>query len=224
MGAKDSEGYASERPRHEVTIPNAFAIGRFAVTFQEWDTARAADVVKPKPPGEGWGRGEHPVTYVSWDEAQTYVSWLYRVTGKPYRLLSEAEWEYACRAGTETAYSFGESITKTQAQYQDDWLDVTSSTVEVGSFTANAFGLYDMHGNVREWSEDRWHKSYAHKPESLKQTGGAWRTGRSRRRVLRGGSYFIDPRFLRSANRSINDAEYRGIDIGFRVARAILTS
>jgi formylglycine-generating enzyme required for sulfatase activity len=224
MGSKDGEGNESERPRHEVAIPQAFAVGRVPVTFHEWGAAYAAGAVEQKPPGEGWGRGSHPVVNVNWREAQVYVMWLSGKTGKPYRLLSEAEWEYACRAGTETAYSFGESISKMQAQYAEKWSGSTHSTAEVGFFAANAFGLYDMHGNVWEWCEDRWHESYARKPESLKQTDGAWKTGRSPRRVLRGGSWTNFPHDLGSANRYRGKTESQIRNIGFRVARTILSS
>ena len=195
----------------------------FRVTIHEWETARAAGAVKPKPSGEGW-RGSHPVTFISWNEAQSYVAWLAVKTGKPYRLLSEAEWEYAGRAGTETAYSFGKSISKAQAQFEEELQGSTPSTVEVGSFAANNFGLYDMHGNVWEWCEDCWNQSYADKPESLVQTGGAWTTRDGRYRVLRGGSWAKVPQFLRSACRGRNYTGDRYDNIGFRVARTILTS
>ena len=140
---------------------------------------------------EGWGRGQRPVINVSWDDAQAYVQWLSSKTGKPYRLLSEAEWEYACRAGTETAYSFGDIHLEGASAVSGGRPGQLGSTVEVGSFPANDFGLYDMHGNVWEWCEDRWHESYTDKPESLMQTGGAWTSGDGQMlRVLRGGFWF----------------------------------
>jgi formylglycine-generating enzyme required for sulfatase activity len=225
MGSKDGEGQAEERPSHEVTIPHALAVGRFPVTFEEWDAEYTADVrLKGRASDNGWGRGRRPVIYVSWQDARDYVAWLSRVTGKPYRLLSEAEWEYACRADKSSVYSFGESVSKSQAQFSEGSWGSAGSTVRVGSFPANAFGIYDMHGNVWEWCEDCWNVSYASKPENLKQSGGAWTTGDSNYRVLRGGSWLNLPQYLRSAFRYRGDAQNDYYNIGFRVARTVLTS
>ena len=233
MGSKEREGYASEHPQHQVTIPHALAIGRFAVTFDEWDAAVNADGIEYGPRDEGWGRGRRPVINVSWEDAKAYVAWLSGKTGKPYRLLSEAEWEYACRAGTVTAYSFGKSISKAQAQFsRDTWgsedfpprWGSAGSTVEVGSFPGNDFGLYDMHGNVWEWCEDGYHESYVDKRKCLEQTGGAWMIGDDRFRVRRGGSWNDFPEFLRSALRGTTFAWNRTDIFGFRMARTILAS
>ncbi|MFZ1108352.1 MAG: SUMF1/EgtB/PvdO family nonheme iron enzyme [Rhodomicrobium sp.] len=221
MGSKDGEGDADERPRHKVTIPQAFAAGKYPVTFAEWDAALAAGGVTQKANDYGWGRGRRPVVDVSWDDAQAYVKWLASKTGQPYRLLSEAEWEYACRAGTETAYSFGNSITKAQAQFSEGSYGSAGKTVEVGSFPANRFGLHDMHGNVWEWCEDCWNDSYKEKPDSLKQSGGALTTGDCGSRALRGGSWVDSPANLRSAFRIRDDAGYRFSDFGFRLARTL---
>ena len=116
MGSRDGEGEDSERPRHEVTIPHAIAVGRFPVTFEEWDFAQAdaewrgiTGRKSRKAKDEGWGRDRRPVIDVSWEDAQAYARWLSGKTGQPYRLLSEAEWEYACRAGSEAAYCFGDN-------------------------------------------------------------------------------------------------------------------
>jgi len=226
MGSKDNEGEVSERPQHEVTIPHAFAVGRFPVTVEEWNAAFAA----LNPHLDILGLGRRPVSDVSWHDAQAYVAWLSGKTGKIYRLLSEAEWEYACRSGTETAYYFGESISTAHAQFAEGSHGSSVSTAGVGSFAANNFGLYDMHGNVWEWCEDCWQDSYADKPGRLKQSGGAWTTGDGRFRVLRGGSWCDGPRYLRSAERLGSHSGNRGrhsgnhIDSGFRVARTILTS
>ncbi len=214
MGSKDREGFNSERPQHEVTIPQALAVGRFPVTFYEWEAARAAGAVEPKPTG----RESHPVTRVSWDEAQTYVSWLSRVTDRPYRLLSEAEWEYACRAGRETAYSLGDALTETLAHLRKNG----HPTVEVGLFPANGFGVCDMHQNVWEWCEDRWNKSYRAKPEGIRLTGEAWTIGESR--VLRGGPCDGTPRVARAARRGMASNSILLNDVGFRVARRLLAS
>ena len=148
---------------------------------------------------------------VSWDDAKEYTAWLSKKIGKIYRLLSEAEWEYVARAGTTTQYSVGDTLTKQLAQFKD------KKTTEVGSFKSNAFGVYDMHGNVWEWCEDNWHSDYKGAP----QDGSPWPGGHSSSRVLRGGAWGDTPGDLRSANRSMFDSAYRLSDFGFRVARTL---
>ncbi len=220
MGSKDGEGEDRERPRHKVTIQRAFAVGKYPVTFDEWDAAVAAGGVSHKPGDRGWGHGRRPVINVSWNDAQAYIKWLSDKTGQPYRLLSEAEWEYACRAGSEAAYSFGgnESDLDRHAWYSSN---AGGETHPVGGKQPNGFGLHDMHGNVWEWCEDVWHGSYWDKPESLKSTGDAWTTGDSSLRVLRGGSWVSDPRFLRAAGRIWGAPVGRGGNAGFRLARTL---
>jgi formylglycine-generating enzyme required for sulfatase activity len=225
MGSKDGEGDDDERPQHKVTIPQAFAVGKYPVTFNEWDAAVAASGVSYKPGDEGWGRGRRPVINVEWEHAKAYVKWLSDKTGQPYRLLSEAEWEYACRAGTEAAYCFGDS--------EDDlgryaWYSANSGTRTrpVGEKAANAFSLHDMHGNVWEWCEDVWNYSYRDQPESLKATGGPWTTrgpwtAVGDARVLRGGSWNSDPEDLRAARRFQYHPDYSNHDVGLRVARTL---
>ena len=195
-----------------MTIARPFAVGKFEVTFAEWDACVAAGGCKHRPGDEGWGRGRRPVINVSWDNAKEYVAWLSRKTGKSYRLLSEAEWEYAARAGTTTKYAFGDTISTSQAKYGE------GGTVEVGSFPANRFGLYDLHGNVWEWVEDAWHPDYQGAPTD----GSVWTGGDTSLRVLRGGSwdgYF--PGYLRSANRIRYHPDKRDVSIGFRVSRTL---
>jgi formylglycine-generating enzyme required for sulfatase activity len=215
MGSKEGEGAPNECPRHKVKIPWPFAVGRYAVTFNEWYAAVSTRGVQHKPSDQGWGRGRRPVINVNCDDAQAYIKWLSSKTGQPYRLLSEAEWEYCCRAGTETAYFFGNNIAKQQAQFSEGRYGSAGKTVEVGSFSANAFGLHDMHGNVWEWCEDCWNDSYHNAPSD----GSAWRT--EGRRVLRGGSWVSYPRDCRAAHRYWNSAFSRDFDIGFRVARTL---
>ena len=219
MGSRD--GDSAEEPVHEVTIGAPFAMGRYEVTFAEWD-ACAGDGGCPR--GEdiaediGWGRGRRPVITVSWDDAQRYVQWLSRKTGKRYRLPSESEWEYAARAGTQTAYSWGDEIGVNLANCDgcgSQW--DSSKTAPVGSFGANAWGLHDMHGNVWEWVEDCWYGSYAGAPAD----GSAWLTGICGGRVLRGGSSFFEPSSLRAAARFVFPAGYRSTEFGFRVARTL---
>ena len=207
--------------QHEVAIGAPFAVGRYEVTFAEWD-ACARDGGCPR--GEaiakdrGWGRGRRPVIKVSWDDAKRYVRWLSRKTGKPYRLPSESEWEYAARAGTQTAYSWGDEIGVNRANCRgcgSQWDG--DGTAPVGSFGANAWGLHDMHGNVWEWVEDCWNGSYAGAPAD----GSAWLSGNCDERVLRGGSWNIIPSYLRVANRLGNTSGIRYDLNGFRVARTL---
>jgi Sulfatase-modifying factor enzyme 1 len=184
-----------EDPPHEVTIAKTFAVGRTEVTFAEWDIC-VAEGACLKASDSGWGRGDRPVINVSWDDAKEYVAWLSRITGKDYRLLSEAEWEYAARAGTTTPYSWGDNIGKGNANCRgcDSQWD-GKQTAPVGSFKPNAFGLYDMHGNVIEWVEDRWHESYGGAPTD----GTAWlQDGDASRPIVRGGSWVSGPQDLRA--------------------------
>jgi formylglycine-generating enzyme required for sulfatase activity len=219
MGSKGGEGEDNERPQHKVTIRQAFAVGKYPVTFAEWDAAVAQGGVAHKPGDQGWGRGRRPVIIVSWDDAQAYVKWLAGKTREPYRLLSEAEWEYACRAGTTTAYSFGDTISKKQAQFSEGSWGSAGGTVKVGSFPPNAFGVHDMHGNVWEWCEDCWNDNYNGAPAD----GLAWTTGNCAGRVLRGGSWSSGPGYVRAARRigSISGDRYNYV--GFRVARTLFT-
>jgi formylglycine-generating enzyme required for sulfatase activity len=221
-----------EGPRHLVTIARQFAIGRFAVTFDEWDWAQAHpdwrkhSELKPRQPDdETWGRERRPVINVRWDDAQTYCRWLTAVTGKPYRLPSEAEWEYCCRAGTETPFWWGASISPRQANYNGNFTygggpkgEYRRRTMSVDSFEANPWGLYQVHGNVWEWCEDAWHDSYEGAPDD----GSARERGaKGGSRVLRGGCWRSGPRDLRSAFRFRNTTVFRGYSLGFRVVRTL---
>jgi formylglycine-generating enzyme required for sulfatase activity len=218
MGSpEDEEGrYSLEGPQHRVTI-EPFAMGKTEVTFAEWDACVAGGGCNGyKPPDQGWGRGSRPVIKVSWKDAKAYVSWLSQYTGKPYRLPSEAEWEYAARAGKTSRYTFGDAITPKDANYSESNL---GKTTEVGAYPPNAWGLYDMHGNVWEWVEDIYHDSYQGAPIN----GTAWIDSEgensSRNRVIRGGSWGNYPGILRSANRIRSDPGSRSNYLGFRVAR-----
>ena len=149
---------------------------------------------------------------VNWDDAKAYTAWLSRKTGHTYRLPSEAEWEYAARAGTTTRYHFGDSISSSQANYYGG-----KGTVPVGNYPSNAFGLHDVHGNVWEWVEDCWHESYAGAPSDT----NVWKAGDCSRRVLRGGSWRDGPYYVRSASRRWLDIESRFDNFGFRIARTL---
>jgi formylglycine-generating enzyme required for sulfatase activity/serine/threonine protein kinase len=224
MGSPASESgqrLVKEVPQHEVTIARQFAVGQFELTFDEWDACVAADGCKGyKPSDYGWGRGRQPAVSVSWVHANAYVAWLKKLTGKPYRLLSEAEYEYAARAGTTTAYPWGNAIGKNNANCDgcgSQW--DKKQTAPVGSFAANGFGLYDMIGNVREWTQDCFHDSYSGAPTD----GSVWTGGDCRIPVLRGGSWGDPPDQIRSAWRAPNSALSEDAGQGFRVARTLLT-
>jgi formylglycine-generating enzyme required for sulfatase activity len=219
MGSPENEPdrNASEGPPHEVTIAKPFAVSKFEVTFGEWDVCVAAAAC-PRVP-DRWGRGKMPVINVSWVGAKQYVGWLSQLTGKEYRLPTEAEWEYAARAGTNTRYSWGHDLGMGNANCDgcgSQW-DLRQ-TAPVGSFKPNALGLYDMHGNVWEWVEDSWHENYDVAPTD----GSAWLLGGDPRfRVVRGGSWRNDSELVRAAVRFKRNANVRFDTLGFRVARTI---
>jgi formylglycine-generating enzyme required for sulfatase activity len=207
----------NEGPQHKVTIMEPLWVGKDEVTFAQWDACVAAGGCNNKSDDAGWGRGSRPVINVSWNDANEYVDWLSKKTGEKYRLLSEAEWEYVARAGTTTAYWWGDEVGRGNANCDgcgSKWDN--TKTAPVGSFGANDFGLYDTAGNVWEWVEDCWNNSYSGAPTD----GSPWLQGSCSRRILRGGSWYIVPWRVRSANRGRNIPDYRLPDFGFRVARA----
>ncbi len=228
MGSPSNEEgrSANESPQRKVTIARPFAVGKFEVTFAEWDACVAGGGCTHKPADEGWGKGRRPVINVSWNDAKAYVAWLSKTTGQPYRLMTEAEWEYAARAGTTTPFHTGATISTDQANY-DGTLTYNGSSkgasrqkpVEVGSFPANAFGLHDMHGNVWEWVEDCWIVSYKGAPSD----GSKAQDTKDCSRVLRGGSWVYIPGNLRSAGRLRGSSDGRLINFGFRVARPVVS-
>jgi formylglycine-generating enzyme required for sulfatase activity len=206
----------SEGPQREVSIVRPFAVGKTEVTFEQWDSCVAAGACEPARDST-WGRGDRPVINVIWDDAKQYVAWLSRVTGNEYRLLSEAEWEYAARAGSQTRFSFGDDDAQLgrYAWYRDN---SDRKTQPVSEKAANAFGLHDMHGNVFEWVEDLWHPTY----EGAPSDGGAWLdNGTPGRRVVRSGSWYYDSPQLRSASRAGPPASLRDGNVGFRIARTL---
>ena len=225
MGDLSGGRNSNERPVHDVTIAAPFAVGKYEVTFAEWDACVAGGGCTDQLNDQGWGRGTRPVINVSWDDAQEYVRWLSRETGKTYRLLSEAEWEYVARAGTTTEYWWGDQASHEYANYgKDDCCggkvagkDRWEYTAPVGSFEPNAFGLYDTAGNVYEWVEDCWNQNYEGAPDD----GRARTRGDCDTRVLRGGSWSGSPRNLRSAGRGRGSTGIRGSFVGFRVARTL---
>jgi formylglycine-generating enzyme required for sulfatase activity len=209
--------------QHKVTIPRPFAVSIYDVTFPDWDACVSVGGCSQTSDDAGWGREKQPVIHVSWDDAQAYASWLSTMTGKPYRLLTEAEWEYAARAGTQTAYFWGDEIGEGNANCVacDSRLDRRPSPGRpspVGSFPPNAFGLYDMAGNVRQWVQDCWHDNYSGAPTD----GSAWTAGDCKKHVTRGGSWWDGAKgFLRSASRLGDEPVIRDPFRGFRVGRTL---
>ena len=218
----DDECFSDEKPVREVAIAS-FALSKHEVTFAQWDACvSGGGCGGHRPEDLGWGRADRPVVNVSWEDAQSYVSWLSRQTGEEYRLPTEAEWEYAARAGTTTKYSWGNEIGVNRANCRPTEEygtcgDRFEYTAPVGSFAANPWGLYDMHGNVWEWVQDCWNGSYADAPAD----GSAWLSGDCSVRVVRGGSCLINPRNLRAANRNWLTTGNRISISGFRVARTL---
>jgi formylglycine-generating enzyme required for sulfatase activity len=256
MGSPDNEPerHKNEGPQRKVTIPKPFAVAKFEVTLDQfrafvkdadYEAANRCSLRRGErwvePSGLSWRApsfhqgSNHPVLCVNWIDAKAYVSWLSRKTGKPYRLLSEAEWEYAARAGTITRFHFGnnqgdlcrfanvpDQTAKDNAPVAATWnivacRDGHALTAPVGSFPANAFGLHDMYGNVWEWTEDCYNDSYAGAPSD----GGAWKEGNCGRRLLRGGSYSRDHKDSRAAKRQPAPLGASGISFGIRVARTL---
>lgn len=211
-----------ERPQHQVTVLR-FALGIYAVTFAEYDHFCEA-TGREKPDDRDWGRADRPVIDVSWKDASAYCEWLSGETGCEYRLPSEAEWEYACRAGTTTPFWWGETITPAQANYDGTFAynggetgEYRRQTVPARSFEPNPFGLYQVHGNGLEWVQDDWYDSY----EGAPTDGSAWLGGDDGMKVLRGGSWNLDPQGLRSADRGRGSPDLRDNSIGFRVSRTL---
>jgi formylglycine-generating enzyme required for sulfatase activity len=241
MGSPDGKGNDDEHPRHEVRIAAPFAVGRFEVTWDEWETCVAMRGCNGGPTGDqSYGKGRRPVINVSWDQAKAYVAWLSGMTGKDYRLLTEAEWEYAARGVTNAGSAQGDDpwgndpaeICRYANVADHSYLvagytggtadcdDGVAETASVGSYPANAFGLHDMHGNVWEWGEDCYHPDYKGAPDN----GSAWiEGGDCKMRMMRGGAWNYPPGNVRSAHRNWLTSENRYFGLGFRVARTLAT-
>ncbi|MEO1792800.1 MAG: formylglycine-generating enzyme family protein [Cyanobacteria bacterium J06629_19] len=226
MGSPDDEPerYDDEGPQHEVSVPS-FLMGRHPVTQAQWRAVAELpqeNVALDAAPSHFEG-DNRPVEQVSWDDATEFCARLAQLTGLPYRLPTEAEWEYACRAGTTTPFYFGNTLTDELANYDASVTyangpkgEYRESTTSVGHFgLENSFGLSDMHGNVFEWCQDHWHDNY----EGAPADGTAWtEDGDNSKRVLRGGAWDSYPRNCRSALRYDPSREYRFNGIGFRVS------
>lgn len=250
QGEERSKRYdGREEPQHDVHILHTIAVAKCAVTVDNFAAfitetgydmggealCRTTSDWKIKP-AKGWRdpdyfqTGRHPVTCVSWFDARAYLNWLNQklgLSGKSdrFRLLSEAEWEYACRSGTKTAFNVGPTISSKLANYDGTYVtalgevsEYRRGTTPVGAFPSNTFGLHDMHGNVWEWCEDVWHSTYDGAPND----GSTWIDGGDQAlRILRGGSWDNDPEYLRSARRVRNRPVVRASDMRFRIARTI---
>ena len=231
MGELSTTGTLYERPLREVSVAE-FSIGQFEVSFDEWDQCVRARGCLNRADDEGWGRGSLPVVNVSWVDAQQYVHWLSEKTGKRYRLPTEAEWEYAARAGSNTRYHWGDGaewtcnsanvLDLTGAAAYPNWHwhttcdDSFAQTAPVGQFPPNKWGLHDTAGNVWEWVQDCWHSDYTGAPPS----SAAWiENGECGKRVNRGGGWGNHPRSMRSASRDADSAQGFSNAMGFRIAR-----
>lgn len=228
QGDLQGTGDDDELPVHLVTIAQPFALSRTEITYAQWDAcvSNGTCEVLPEEEGEVATRAQRPVQNASWQDAQAFAAWLSNVSGKAYRLPTEAEFEYAARAGSENRYPWGAEPSRDHANYGDDdccgglasGADAWVNTAPVASFPANAFGLHDMAGNVQEWVQDCWTESYADAPSD-----GAARTvdGNCDLRILRGGSWSSTPKMIRPANRDKGAIDARLPYYGFRVARDI---
>ena len=215
-------GDADERPAHEVVIAKPFAVGKFEVTADEYAACVAVDACRDPSLGYNKGaRGRRPANDMAWFDAKNYVGWLAKKTGKPYRLLTEAEWEYAARAGTTTKYAFGDTITHEQANFSFGKPNEGGTKV-VGSYPPNAWGLYDMHGNVWEWVEDCYEVNYEFNGKKVPADGSAYVFPGCPTRVMRGGSWDYPADEIRSSIRYAVKPLQRMFDEGgFRVARSL---
>ena len=211
----------SEGPQTEISLAKPFALSTKEVTYAQWDACVADGGCRAyRPYDMGWGRGDRPVVNVSYQDAQNYVAWLSAKTGEAYRLPSEAEWEFAARGGVSSAFSFGRSVSAAQANFNANYPYGTEKgvfrarTLPTGSFAPNNFGLYDMHGNVWEWTQDCWSPSHDGAPSDGAAVGGACDVG-----VIKGGAWNTGGWRLRAGHRLYKTKLARENDIGFRVAR-----
>ena len=222
MGSANGQGDDGERPQHSVSL-KPFLMGKYPITQAQWKVVAAMPQIAQDMQADPSNfKGDSlPVEQVSWDDAVEFCQRLSKHTNREYRLPSEAEWEYACRAKTITPFHFGETLTADLANYRANEIygdgpkgPYREKTTNVGSFPANAFGLYDMHGNVWEWCQDHWHENYAGAPTD----GSAWlSTDENAKRLLRGGSWYVCPAVCRSAVRLRVARDYRSYYVGFRV-------
>lgn len=227
MGSAETEEShrTNEGPLHRVTIGRPIYVSAYEITVDQWKVCSSQGPCVERSEHNAL-LGDHPITYISWEDANIFANWLSEITGQTYRLLSESEWEYATRAGTRTAFSFGETITSNQVNYDARSVfglgevgEYVANTTTVGAYPPNDFGLFDMHGNAGEWVMDCWNPSYISKPRSATDTGLPWADGACYRRAVRGGNWAAPPVEVRSASRDFQTRTTRSAQIGFRVAR-----
>lgn len=214
MGRDD--GKSVETPAVPVAVIKPFALSRYEVTWDEWLACVEAGPCTHIPSDHHWGRGRQPIMNITWQDAQDYVGFLRARTGQPYRLPVEAEWEYAARAGTDTFFPWGDEAGTYNANCRKcgtPWDG--QGNAPVGTFKPNAFGLYDMHGNVWEWTEDCWNPTHDGAPTIAR----ARTDGDCERRVIRSGSWYYIPRLMASTYRDRHPAKLFSYNIGIRVAR-----
>lgn len=229
LGDLTGSGIPREQPTYKIIIDESFAIGKYEVTFDEYDYF-CEQTGRVKPDDKGWGRGKHPVMNVTWNDAHSYVKWLSTVTGEKYTLPSEAQWEYAARAGSQTNYWWGDLPGDKLAQCGDcaeiqrctdckDEPAFIEGTALVGSYKANPFGLHDMHGNLAEWTIDCGNESNPSEPSD----GTPRLSGDCGKRIIKDGSWSNNVRFIRSSVRlSPPDGnEHKGKNVGFRILREL---
>jgi formylglycine-generating enzyme required for sulfatase activity len=219
MGSPEGQGdkLGREYPQHNVKIPARFAVGKSEVTFAEFDACAAHGDCDSQVSSK-WGRDDQPVINVTWRDARRYAAWLTRMTGKPYRLLSEAEYEYAARGGLQKAYPWGDDVGIGKANCGECDVARLNRTAPVNSYPATRFGLHDLGGNVAEWVEDCFHDNYKGAPSN----SSAWPADKCQRHVIRGGSWQSRAGMVRSASRDWQaDGQRTGV-VGFRVARDLL--
>ena len=220
MGSPRAEvgRFETEGPQSDVCIRHTLAVGKYPVLVREWrtfvDSTKWSEDEKWSSPSFEQG-DDHPVTFVNWYDAQAYADWISKRTGETYRLLTEAEWEYVCRAGAKTRYATGDNISPAQANFNR----ARNGTTTIGAYSSNRFGLHDMHGNIREWVQDCWRENLEGQPAD----GTAFDSNRYSYRVNRGGSWLDDPQYLRSAYRGALPASNRNYYLGFRVAKVLVT-
>ena len=224
MGADETSEPAaspSEMPRHAVDIKYWMAISRYPITFEQFDAFAEGDASMHRPDDQGWGRGRLPVCDVSWEDALSYVRWISIAAGRAYRLPSEAEWEYCCRAGSTGPFSTGNRISVKDANYlysENGDRPGVGRPVAVGSYARNSLGLYDMHGNVRELVADVWHENYLGAPTD----GSAWEPNEAAMwRIARGGGWDARYPTLRASFRERIHHTQRLANMGFRIACTI---
>ena len=213
-----TKGKPRELPIRKLRVARPFAIGRYEVTFAEWDACNADGGCAQRPFDRGWGRGRRPVINVVYAEILDYMKWISAKTGETYRLPSEAEWEYATRAGSKTEYWWGDDVGKGRANCRrcgTEWSGVKSAPV--GSFEKSPWGLYDVHGNVLEMVADCWFESHSRAPADLSTRDEP----DCANRVVKGGAWYYLPKVSRSASRARNHAKVFSYFIGFRVLREI---